>query len=84
MYILTGGDYISSFFRTSKQAFLTAFIENIEHICGGDIFVQARSETLMGIEGYVLQKINLDVWIKLVCSVYLMKHKTLFNSDIHP
>ena len=35
----------------------------------------------MGIEGYILHKINLDAWIKLVCSVYLMKHKTLFNSE---
>ena len=35
----------------------------------------------MGIEGYVLHKINLDAWIKFVCSVYLMKHKTLFNSE---
>ena len=35
----------------------------------------------MGVEGYVLKKINLDAWIKLVCSVYLAKHKTLFNSE---
>ena len=80
-YILIGGDYVSSFFRTSKQTFLTSFIENIEHICCSDIFVETRSETLMGVEGYVLQKINLDAWIKLVCSVYLAKHKTLFNSE---
>ena len=32
VYMLTGGDYISSFFRTSKQTFLHIFIENIEHI----------------------------------------------------
>ena len=35
----------------------------------------------MGIEGYKVHKINVDAWIKLVCSVYLMKHKTLFNSE---
>ena len=81
VYILTGGDYISSFFRTSKQTFLTVFIENIEYICNGDTFVETQSETVMGIEGYVLHKINLDAWIKFVCSVYLMKHKTLFNSE---
>ena len=81
VYILTGGDYISSFFKTSKQTFLTVFIENIEHICDGGTFVEAQSETVMGIEGYVLHKLNLDAWVKLVCSVYLMKHKTLFNSE---
>ena len=27
------------------------------------------------------KKINLDARIKLVCSVHLMKHKTLFNSE---
>ena len=31
VYMLTGGDYISSFFRTSKQT-LHIFIENIEHM----------------------------------------------------
>ena len=81
VYILTGGDYISSFFKTSKQTFITVFIENIEHICDGGTFVETRSENVMGIEGYILHKINLDAWIKLVCSVYLMKHKTLFNSE---
>lgn len=25
--------------------------------------------------------VNIDAWIKLVCSVYLTKHKTLFNSE---
>ena len=36
--MLTGGDYISSFFKTSKQT-LNGFIENIEHICDGETFV---------------------------------------------
>ena len=81
VYMLTGGDYVSSFFKTSKQTFIKVFIENIEHICNGDAFVETQSATVMGIEGYVLHKINLDAWIKLVCSVYLIKHKTLFNSE---
>ena len=32
IYILTGSDYISTFFRTSKNTFVEAFIENIDHI----------------------------------------------------
>ena len=34
----------------------------------------------MGFEGQVLKKLNTDVWVKLVCCVYLLKHKT-FNSE---
>ena len=64
------------FFRTSKQT-LHIFIENIEHICDGGTFVETQSVMFMGIEGYILHKINLDAWIKLGCSVYLMKHKTV-------
>ena len=74
--MLTGGDYISSFFKTLKQT-LNVFIENIEHICDGE----AQSAIAMGIEGYVLHKINLEAWIKMICSVYLTKHKTLFNNE---
>ena len=39
VYILTGGDYISSFFKTSKQTFIKVLIENIEYICDGEAFV---------------------------------------------
>ena len=53
VYILTGEDYISSFFRTSKQTSLTVLIDNIEHVCDGGTFVETQSETVMGFEGYV-------------------------------
>ena len=36
VYMLTGGDYISSFFKTSKQTFIKVFIENMGHICDGE------------------------------------------------
>ena len=35
----------------------------------------------MGIEGYILKKLLFDGWVKLSCCVYLLKHKTLFNSE---
>ena len=34
-----------------------------------------------GHEGQAFNKINTDAWLKLVCTVYLLKHKTLFNSE---
>ena len=72
---------MSSFFRTSKQAFINAFISNIKHICNDGGLVETKTESIMGLEGYRLHKINFDTWIKLVCCVYLHKHKTLFNSE---
>ena len=65
IYVLTGGDYISSFFKTSKQTFL---IENIEHICSNGVFVETIPVTYMGMEGY---GIDVEAWTKLVRSVYL-------------
>ena len=50
IYILTGSDYISSFFRTSEQAFVTVFLDNIEHICNDDPLILTTNEQIMGIE----------------------------------
>ena len=35
----------------------------------------------MGVEGYGICKVDVEAWTRLVCSVYLLKHKTLFNSE---
>ena len=67
IYMLTGGDYISSFFKTSKQTFIKVFI------CDGEAFVSTQSAASMGIDECVLHKINIDACIKFICSVYLTK-----------
>ena len=70
--MLTGGDYIISFFKTLKQTFIKFLNENMRHILWGGI----RRYTICNSEGnkrYVVHKINLHAWIKLVCSVYLTK-----------
>ena len=74
IYILTGGDYISHFYKTSKLTFIRTFIK---HICNDGGLINMTS----GHEGQVFNKINTDAWLKLVCAVYLLKHKTLFNSE---
>ena len=81
IYILTGGDYISGFFRTSKQTFVTVFLDNIEHICNDNPLILTSDKQIMGIQGQQISQINTDTWIKLVCCIYLNKHKTLFNSE---
>ena len=54
IYILTGGDYISSFFRTSKQTFVTAFLDNIEHVCNDNPLVVTTDKQVMGM--------SRDIW----------------------
>ena len=81
IYILTGGDYVSGFFRTSKHTFVTVFLDNIEHICNDNPLVLTSDKHIMGIDGQQISQIITDTWIKLVCCIYLNKHKTLFNSE---
>ena len=64
IYILTGGDYISSFFRTSKQLLVTVFLDNIEHICNDNPLILTTNEQIMGTEGQKISQINTDTWIK--------------------
>ena len=58
IYVLTGCDYISSLFRTSKQTFIKTFIDNIiQHICPEAIFVETElCSTVAGMEGLQLNK----------------------------
>ena len=77
IYLLTGGDYISHFYKTSKLTFVRAFINNFKHTCNDGGLINMTS----GDEGQAFDDINSDAWLKLVCTVYLLKHKTLFNSE---
>ena len=38
LYTLTGNDYLSSFFHKTKAKFLTALVENVDHICTQVVF----------------------------------------------
>ena len=81
IYIISGSDYISSFFRTSKQVFVRTFIDNIKHVCADGVFVETGFCTCDDSEHLRLTNINREAWIRLVCCVYLLKHKTLYNSE---
>ena len=77
IYILTGGDYISSFYKISKQTFVTVFLDNIKHICNDNPLILTTDEQIMGIEGHKISQLNSDTWIKLVRCVHLHK-QTIF------
>ena len=80
LYVLSGCDYISSFFKTSKQAFLTPFSEHCLYICENGPIVEMKDVE----DGCIINDISTDAWYRLVCSVYLVKHKTLFQSESIP
>ena len=73
LYVLTGCDYVSSFYRCTKANFVATLLQNIEFV-----FQQCRS--LVTIEEDTRIKINIDPWMRLVTTVYYNKHKTFFRS----
>lgn len=71
LYIVTGCDYLSFFYRVTKQNFLNVFLENLEHICCNGRFIEIGDNTISILE---------DSWIKLVVSVYFYKHHKFYKS----
>ena len=82
IYFLSGCDYVSSFFRTTKQTFVSTFVEYASYICkDGELVCMELVQGISGRQAHTLANINETAWGKLVCSVYLLKHKTLFSSE---
>ena len=81
LYVLSGSDYISSFFRTSKQVFINAFVDNCTYICNEGPFVELTNIDTLGMTGSVIKDVSITAWYKLVCCVYLLKHKALFHNE---
>ena len=73
LYTLTGSDYLSSFFHKTKAKFLTALIENVDHICTHD-------EQLFSVTGKSTVVLNQAAWHRLAAAVYLPKSYTYSNS----
>ena len=71
LYILTGCDYVSSFYRCSKKAFLETLIENV-------VFIYPDGNLLKTIYGE-FQCIREEAWIRLVTAVYYTKFKKFFR-----
>lgn len=75
LYILSGCDYVSSFFHITKKTFLEIFLQHANYICAG-----SKAESLVCIDDNMFCSIELDSFIRLVCTVYLMKrHKSVLN-----
>ena len=72
LYILTGCDYISAFYRCTKTNFLETLVKLSSIICPED-------HLLRMINGE-FQLINEAAWIKLVTAVYYTKFSKFFRS----
>ena len=73
LYILTGCDYLSSFYMCTKTKFLESLIQNLSFIC-------PNGNGLLKMIGSEFQYINEDAWVRLVSAVYYTKHKAFFRS----
>ena len=72
LYILTGCDYVSSFYRCTKTKFLETFINDLQFVCPDGQFLRME----MG----EFQYIHEHAWIRLVTAVYFYKYKPFFRS----
>ena len=74
LYTLTGNDYLSSFHYKTKAIFLTALIDNVDHICTVD-------EQLLSVEeGVNTVVLNQAAWHRLAATVYLPNTYLYSNS----
>ena len=71
LYIATGSDYLSFFYRITKQNFFTIFLNNLDFICCNNKFVHFFDNSIAVLE---------DSWIKLITSAYFYQHPTFFKS----
>ena len=71
LYIATGSDYLSFFYRITKQNFITTFLNNLDYICCNNKFVHICDNSIVLLE---------DSWIKLVTSVYFYRYPKIFKS----
>ena len=71
IYVLTGCDYVSSFYRCPKTTFLETLIQNAGFICpDGHLMKMINGE---------FQCVNERSWIRLVTAVYYSKFKQFFR-----
>lgn len=78
IYILSGSDYVSSFFGLSHHAILRAFLNNYEVICSDEelaLFVQSDGEMPQ------FKGLSIPACVKFILSAYYDRHKRFFGSQ---
>ena len=67
LYVLTGCDYVSSFFKHTKQEFISCFFSNLQYILQNESLTFVKD----GNGHKVFKGIVMDPWINLVKCIYL-------------
>ena len=78
LYVLSGCDYVSSFFKHTKQNFLECFFSNIQFVLNNNSLITFVED---GNGHTVFESVSTEHWLHLVCSVYLDKHSSLYSGQ---
>lgn len=75
IYLLSGSDYLSTFFGLSAKSFFQTFCSYVNHISPNEDLL-IKTEQRKGTEFHFLSE---NAFVKLVCCTYLEKYKNLFK-----
>ena len=78
LYVLTGCDYVSAFFKHTKQEFISCFFSNVHYILNNNSLLTFVQD---GNGHQVFEGIVMETWLNLVTSVYLSKHSTICSGQ---
>ena len=73
LYVISGCDYVSSFFGCTKKKFLDTFLENTS-------FIFANTNSFIHLDDNSQVTINEDAWMRLITAIYFSKHKAFFRN----
>ena len=73
LHVLSGCDYVSSFFGCTKMKFLDTFLENAS-------FIFANTKSFIHLDDNSQVTINKDAWMRLITAIYFSKHKAFFRN----
>lgn len=73
LYVFTGCDYVSSFFRLTKKYFMSVFLEHAKFICSES---DSKSSVIVRDNSIYLDESNV---IQLACTAYLLKYPSVLN-----
>ena len=74
LYVLTGCDYVSSFYRVTKKQFLNVFFEHASYLSS-----HSANKSLVCISRDKFETVDIDSFIHLCCTAYLLKQNNVMN-----
>ena len=82
LYVMTGCDYVSSFFKQAKEKFIKCLLKHADYIFEHD---SSMLKFLTDASGHqVFDYIQEEPYLRLICSVYLEKHSSIYRTQTLP